>query len=161
MGAYVSQWTWTHLEFERFINDRLTAYIRTALLGRRVVEIDEGQALIAHMQAVLAFYRPALERSYITALYKADEDIQGLQEFINVVRELDAHASPDTPNRLFEIVCGALIGGFKSDFDQEGRPLSYKSVLEDVIWGPRMVWKNYEVAAAMTKLLGRFQKSAG
>ncbi|KAL1702727.1 hypothetical protein EV121DRAFT_281670 [Schizophyllum commune] len=142
------------------MNDRSTAYIRTALLGRRVVEIDEGQALIAHMQAVLAFYRPALERTYLTALYKADEDIQGLQEFINVVRELDAHASPDTPNRLFEIVCGALIGGFKSDFDQEGRPLSYKSVLEDVISGPRLVWKNFKVVAALAKAHGgRLQDS--
>ncbi|KAI5823284.1 hypothetical protein K523DRAFT_141759 [Schizophyllum commune Tattone D] len=110
------------------------------------------------MQAVLAFYRPALERSYITAIYKADEDIQGLQEFIDMVRDLDAHASPDTPNRSFEILCGALISNFKSDFDQEGRPVSYRSVLKDVIWGPRLVWKNYEAAAAMTKLLVLFQK---
>ncbi|KAL1716826.1 hypothetical protein EV715DRAFT_204445 [Schizophyllum commune] len=144
------------------MNDRLTAYIRTALLSRRAAEISLGdrQVLIAHLQAVLAFYCPAFHRTYMTAIYKADGVTQGLQDHFNVLRELGTHPDPDARNTLYVFLCGALIRCIKDDFDQEGRSVTHMSVIEDVISGPRLVWKNFKVVAALAKARGgRLQDS--
>ncbi|KAI5885291.1 uncharacterized protein SCHCODRAFT_02673511 [Schizophyllum commune H4-8] len=144
------------------MNDRLTAYIRTALLSRRAAEINpkDSRALIAHLQAVLAFYCPALDRTYMTAIYKSTGHTQLLQEHFDVLKELVTHPDPDTRDSLYRILCGSLTTVIKRNFDQEGRPVTSKSVIKDVISGPEMVVRSFVLVAAMAKLhAGRLQKA--